>query len=38
MSGTMSAGEADAIVATLPPLAGITADSRRVVPRVAFAA
>ena len=35
---TMSAVQADALVAGLPPLAGITADSRRAVPRVAFAA
>ena len=30
--------DADALVAGLPPLAGITADSRRVAPQVAFAA
>ncbi len=34
----MSAAQADALVAMLPPLAGITADSRRVAQRVAFAA
>ena len=35
---TMTAPQADALVAGLPPLAGVTADSRRVAPRVAFAA
>ena len=34
----MSASEADALVASLPPLAGITADSREVTNDVAFAA
>ena len=34
----MTAAQADALVARLPPLAGITADSRRAAPRVAFAA
>ena len=34
----MTAAEADALVATLPPLDGITADSRAVAPRMAFAA
>jgi UDP-N-acetylmuramoyl-L-alanyl-D-glutamate--2,6-diaminopimelate ligase len=37
-TGAMTAPQADALVAGLPPLAGITADSRRVAPRVAFAA
>jgi UDP-N-acetylmuramyl-tripeptide synthetase len=30
--------DADALVAAMPPLAGITADSRRAAPRIAFAA
>ena len=34
----MTPAQADALVATLPPLAGITADSRRVAQRMAFAA
>jgi UDP-N-acetylmuramoyl-L-alanyl-D-glutamate--2,6-diaminopimelate ligase len=34
----MTIADADRLVAMLPPLAGITADSRCVVPRVAFAA
>ena len=34
----MTATEADALVATLPPLDGISADSRRVARRMAFAA
>jgi UDP-N-acetylmuramoyl-L-alanyl-D-glutamate--2,6-diaminopimelate ligase len=34
----MTCAEADALVATLPPLDGITADSRRVAQRMAFAA
>jgi UDP-N-acetylmuramoyl-L-alanyl-D-glutamate--2,6-diaminopimelate ligase len=34
----MTAAQAEALVATLPPLDGITADSRRVAPRMAFAA
>jgi UDP-N-acetylmuramoyl-L-alanyl-D-glutamate--2,6-diaminopimelate ligase len=34
----MTRAEADALVSTLPPLDGITADSRRVARRVAFAA
>ena len=34
----MTRADADALVATLPPLDGITADSRRVAQRMAFAA
>jgi len=34
----MTPAQADALVETLPSLAGITADSRRVAPRIAFAA
>ncbi|MGE5171805.1 MAG: Mur ligase domain-containing protein, partial [Rudaea sp.] len=34
----MTLADADALVARLPALAGITADSRRVAPRMAFAA
>src|SRR6185437_9087787 len=36
--GIVTPAQADALVATLPPLAGITADSRRVAQRMAFAA
>jgi UDP-N-acetylmuramoyl-L-alanyl-D-glutamate--2,6-diaminopimelate ligase len=37
-AGVMTAADADALVASLPPLDGITADSRRVAQRMAFAA
>ena len=37
-STSITATQADALVAALPPLVGITADSRRVAPRIAFAA
>jgi UDP-N-acetylmuramoyl-L-alanyl-D-glutamate--2,6-diaminopimelate ligase len=37
-ASVMTAADADALVATLPPLDGITADSRRVARRIAFAA